>query len=221
MFKNFSREGDYEEPDGESLRPPAIPATLIQGYVRIMRPSPFITMAVGCLVMAFCSVTMAEFQQISGHRKGKRTESAPVASASVRSVKEATAPGAKKAELTAPNAKRSERAPDSNPQLTKAPSTEQPKPHKPARLSKKSKKAKLHTAAEPRKDLMYHGILEGPSRYDPRRNFPTAGPPDPQTSELTYEHFQELDRNGDGTIDPVERTFGRLDMDHDLSKRQR
>lgn len=187
-----------------------------------MKPSPFITMAVGgCLTVSFCSVTMAEVQQTSGHRKGKRTESAPIASAPARSVKEASAPGPKKAELAVPNAKGSERAPGSNRQLTKAASSEQSKPQKAVRQSKKSKKAKLHAVAEPRKDLTYHGILEGPSRYDPRRDFPTAGPPDPQTSELTYEHFQELDRNGDGAIDPVERTFGRLDMDHDLSKRQR
>ena len=74
---------------------------------------------------------------------------------------------------------------------------------------------------QPRTDLMYHGMLESPQRYDPRRNHLGAGVPDPHTPELTHDHFQELDRNQDGKIDPVERVFGRLDMDRDLSTHQR
>jgi hypothetical protein len=73
---------------------------------------------------------------------------------------------------------------------------------------------------QPRTDLMYHGMLESPQRYNPRRNHPGAGVPDSNNPELTQDHFQELDRNQDGTIDPVERTFGRLDMDRDLHDRQ-
>jgi hypothetical protein len=73
---------------------------------------------------------------------------------------------------------------------------------------------------QPRTDLMYHGMLESPQRYDPRRNQLGAGVPDPHTPELTHDHFQELDRNQDGTIDPVERTFGRPDMDRDLHDRR-
>jgi hypothetical protein len=88
------------------------------------------------------------------------------------------------------------------------------------RQGKGSKKAKPQTVVKPRTDLMYHGMLEDPSRYDPRQNRQTAGAPDPHTPELTHDHFQELDRNRDGKIDPVERAFGRLDMDRDLSTRQ-
>ena len=73
---------------------------------------------------------------------------------------------------------------------------------------------------QPRTDLMYHGMLESPQRYDPRRNHPGAGVPDPHTPELTHDHFQELDRNQDGTIDPVERAFGRPNMDRDLDNRR-
>ena len=74
---------------------------------------------------------------------------------------------------------------------------------------------------QPSTELMYHGILESPQRYDPRRiHHIGAGAPDPHNPELTQEHFQELDRNHDGSIDPVERVFGRLDMDHDLHDRQ-
>ena len=87
------------------------------------------------------------------------------------------------------------------------------------RPRKGSKKAKAQAVIKPHTDLTYHGILENPSRYDPRHNRQTAGTPDPQTPELTYDHFQELDHNRDGKIDPVERAFGRLDMDRDLSAR--
>jgi hypothetical protein len=66
---------------------------------------------------------------------------------------------------------------------------------------------------------MYHGMLESPQRYDSRRNHLDAGVPDPHNSELTHDHFQELDRNQDGSIDPVERAFGRLDMDRDFHDR--
>ncbi len=88
------------------------------------------------------------------------------------------------------------------------------------RQLKISKKIPPKAVVQPRTDLMYHGMLESPQRYDPRRNHLGAGVPDPHTPELTHDHFQELDRNQDGTIDPVERTFGRLDMDRDLHDRQ-
>lgn len=74
---------------------------------------------------------------------------------------------------------------------------------------------------QPSTELMYHGILESPQRYDPRRiHHIGAGAPDPHNPELTHDHFQELDRNQDGSIDPVERVFGRLDMDRDLHDRR-
>jgi len=92
--------------------------------------------------------------------------------------------------------------------------------HRHGKESKNVKaKAEVKPVVKPHTDLMYHGILEDPSRYDPRQNRQTAGAPDPQTPELTHDHFQELDRNRDGKIDPVERAFGRLDMDRDLSTR--
>lgn len=175
-----------------------------------------------CMMALFSSMTMAEVQQTSAHRNNKPSETTAVPVKQPHPVREIKTSGPKKADLIAPTAKRAERVPESNLQAAKVDSPESSsKPRKTARQGKKSKKAKPHAVAEPRKDLTYHGILEGPSRYEPRRDHPTAGPPDPQTSELTYEHFQELDRNGDGSIDPVERAFGRLDMDHDLSKRQR
>ncbi|MGH7221571.1 MAG: hypothetical protein ACREI1_14725, partial [Nitrospiraceae bacterium] len=88
------------------------------------------------------------------------------------------------------------------------------------RQVKISKKIPPKAVVQPRTDLMYHGMLESPQRYNPRRNHLGAGVPDPHTPELSHDHFQELDRNQDGTIDPVERAFGRLDMDRDLHDRQ-
>lgn len=88
------------------------------------------------------------------------------------------------------------------------------------RQGKGNKKAKARAVNKPHPDLTYHGILQNPSRYDPRHNRQTVGAPDPQTPELTHDHFQELDHNRDGKIDPIERAFGRLDMDRDLSVRQ-
>jgi len=92
--------------------------------------------------------------------------------------------------------------------------------------SRSLRRMKIHrkgvpkAVVQPRTDLMYHGMLESPQRYDPRRNQLGAGVQDPHTPELTHDHFQELDRNQDGTIDPVERTFGRPDMDRNLHDRR-
>ena len=95
-----------------------------------------------------------------------------------------------------------------------------------AKKSKRSRRMKVHKQEEPkaivlpRTDLIHHGMLESPQRYDPRRNHGGTGVPDPHTPELTHDHCQELDRNQDGKIDPVERAFGRLDMDRDLHDRR-
>lgn len=95
------------------------------------------------------------------------------------------------------------------------------------RSSKRYRRMEVHkklapkAVVQPRTDLMHHGMLESSQRYDPRRNHLGAGVPDPYNPELTHDHFQELDRNQDGTIDPVERTFGRPEMERDLSTYQR
>ena len=92
-------------------------------------------------------------------------------------------------------------------------------PKSPRRM-KVHRKGASKAVVQPRTDLMYHGMLESPQRYDPRWNHLGAGVSDPHNPELTHDHFQELDRNQDGLIDPVERAFGRLDMDRDLHDRQ-
>jgi hypothetical protein len=91
------------------------------------------------------------------------------------------------------------------------------------RKSRRSVKASRKTAAkavvQPRTDLIPYAMLEDAQRYDPRPRAVSAGVPSPQRLDLTHDHFQELDRNQDGKIDPVERAFGRIDMDRDLHTR--
>jgi hypothetical protein len=89
-----------------------------------------------------------------------------------------------------------------------------------SRPLKASKKIRPRADVQPRTDLMYHGLLEDSRRYDPRPNYRTAGVQNPHARYLTQDHFQELDHNQDGKIDPIERAFGRLDIDRDLHNRQ-
>lgn len=82
------------------------------------------------------------------------------------------------------------------------------------------KKMRLKATVLPKQDLSYHGMLEHPQRYDPSLERHKGGARNPQTSELLHEHFQELDKNHDGMLDPFERALGRLDMDRDLGNRR-
>lgn len=96
----------------------------------------------------------------------------------------------------------------------------QAKPGKPKRHKQAGKKARPHATVRAKPDLSYYGILEQPQRYDPNRGRHRGGGPNPQAGELLHDHFQELDKNRDGLIDPFERALGRLDMDRDLMNRQ-
>ena len=74
---------------------------------------------------------------------------------------------------------------------------------------------------QPKPDLSYYGMLEEPRRHNPSRHQRKGAIPYQQAGELGYDHFQELDKNRDGVIDPLERATGRLDIDLDLANRQR
>jgi hypothetical protein len=87
------------------------------------------------------------------------------------------------------------------------------------RALKARKKTTSNAVLQPRTDLIHYGVLRDSQRYDPSPNFRHGAVPHPQAADLTYDHFQELDRNQDGMIDPVERAFGRIDMDRDLLSR--
>jgi len=166
--------------------------------------------------------TWAPIGDVSAATK-KAKETAPVVavakSAKQHSVQEQNPPVQRAKKSPIPTAR--ERQPESIQEQAKPVQTEL-KPTSPKRLRrmKVHKKGAPKAVVQPRTDLMFHGILETPQRYDPRRNQLGAGVPDPHTLELTHDHFQELDRNQDGTIDPVERTFGRPDMDRDLHDRR-
>ena len=73
--------------------------------------------------------------------------------------------------------------------------------------------------AQINQELSYHGILESPRRYDPSPNQKTGAVQNPKARDLKIDHFQELDKNHDGVLDPFERATSRLDIDRDLSNR--
>ena len=81
---------------------------------------------------------------------------------------------------------------------------------------KGNQKHRSQATVQAKPDLSYHGILERPQRYDPRRDHRKRGSPNPQIGDVLHDHFQELDKNHDGAIDPVERATGRIDLDRDL-----
>ncbi len=122
--------------------------------------------------------------------------------------------------MKSPMPSATERQPEAIQKQAKPVPTElKPTSPKSPRRMKTHKRRVPKAVVQPRTDLMYHGMLESSQRYDPRRNHLDAGVPDPHNSELTQDHFRELDRNQDGSIDPVERAFGRLDMDRDFHDR--
>ncbi len=88
------------------------------------------------------------------------------------------------------------------------------------RRKKTGKAVRPPAIVQPKRDLSYHGLLEQPHRYDPSPEHRKGAAPNPQASELLHDHFQELDKNHDGMLDPFERALGRLDIDRDLGNRQ-
>jgi len=90
----------------------------------------------------------------------------------------------------------------------------------PKTRQKSTKKLRPKATLQPRPILSYYGKFERPQRYDPSREYRKGGTPNPQAGELLHDHFQELDKNHDGMIDPFERASGRLDIDRDLANRQ-
>lgn len=88
------------------------------------------------------------------------------------------------------------------------------------RRAKGAKRLKPQGVVTPKPDLSHHGMMEQPQRYSPHYEHGKGGTPNPNTGALLHEHFQELDKNRDGAIDPFERALGRLDIDRDLADRQ-
>ena len=72
----------------------------------------------------------------------------------------------------------------------------------------------------PKPDVSYHGLLQQSQRYTPHYEHAKGGVPNPNAGALLHDHFQELDKNRDGSIDPFERALGRLDLERDLADHQ-
>ena len=88
------------------------------------------------------------------------------------------------------------------------------------RRARAAKPLRPQATLTPKPDVSYHGMLQQPQRYTPHYEHGKGGVPNPNAGALLHEHFQELDKNRDGSIDPFERALGRLDLDRDLADRQ-
>ena len=123
--------------------------------------------------------------------------------------------------ITLPKVRAKQSARTESSKTVTATSQEQPSSERVPKKTRRHRKAgkKWHPPAlvQPKPDLSYHGILQQPQRYDPSRDRRAGRAPNPQAGEILHDHFQELDKNRDGMIDPFERAFGRLDMDRDVS----
>lgn len=107
--------------------------------------------------------------------------------------------------------------------------TKAKRPSHSARVSKKIGSKKLKRRAQPTAvvepqplipaNVAHFGMLEQPRRYDYGRDRRTGRVIVPQAAGLLHDHFPELDQNHDGVIDPFERAVGRLDIEHDATKR--
>jgi hypothetical protein len=119
-----------------------------------------------------------------------------------------------------------------NPPLSASDKTVVAKPKRPSRSGRASKRAgseKLKLRAQPMvpvepqplipANLAHYGMLEQPQRYNPGRDRRTGRVIIPQAAGLLHDHFQELDQNHDGAIDPFERAAGRLDIERDATNR--
>lgn len=108
-----------------------------------------------------------------------------------------------------------------NPSLEKSTGSTKDQPARRAhRRARGAKRLRSQATLLPKPDVSYHGMLEQPQRYAPQYQHSRGGVPNPNAGTLLHDHFQELDKNRDGSIDPFERAFGRLDMDRDLADRQ-
>ncbi len=88
------------------------------------------------------------------------------------------------------------------------------------RRARAAKPLRPQATLTPKPDVSYHGMFQQPQRYTPHYEHGKGGVPNPNAGALLHEHFQELDKNRDGSIDPFERALGRLDLDRDLADHQ-
>lgn len=108
-----------------------------------------------------------------------------------------------------------------NPSLEKSMGSTKDQPVRRAhRRSRGVKRLRPQATLIPKPDVSYHGLLQRPQRYIPHYEHGRGGVPNPNAGALLHDHFQELDKNRDGSIDPFERALGRLDLERDLADHQ-
>ena len=182
-----------------------------------MKTRRFILTLLSCVCLLIFTGHMVT--QAFGVQKATKEQSSPaVAVKAVKPSSEQTQKPASKI-VSSPGLQRPIKAVQKSPRQ-EPPAKLKPMASKGGLQVKVQEKVVPKAVVQPRTDLTYYGVLEDSQRYDPRPNSRMAGVPSPQTSDLTHDHFQELDRNQDGKIDPVERAFGRIDIDRDLHTRQ-
>ncbi|NOS76747.1 MAG: EF-hand domain-containing protein [Nitrospira sp.] len=98
--------------------------------------------------------------------------------------------------------------------------TKEPPARRAHRRARAVKPLRPQATLTPKPDVSYHGMLQQPQRYTPHYEQGKGRVPNPNAGALLHEHFQELDKNRDGSIDPFERALGRLDLDRDLADHQ-
>jgi hypothetical protein len=98
--------------------------------------------------------------------------------------------------------------------------TKEPSARRAHRRARAAKPLRPQATLTPKPDVSFHGMLQQPQRYTPYYEHGKGGVPNPNVGALLHEHFQELDKNRDGSIDPFERALGRLDLDRDLADHQ-
>jgi hypothetical protein len=98
--------------------------------------------------------------------------------------------------------------------------TKEPSARRAHRRARAAKPLRPQATLTPKPDVSYHGMFQQPQRYTPHYEHGKGGVPNPNAGALLHEHFQELDKNRDGSIDPFERALGRLDLDRDLADHQ-
>jgi hypothetical protein len=98
--------------------------------------------------------------------------------------------------------------------------TKEPSARRAHRRARAAKPLRPQAMLTPKPDVSYHGMFQQPQRYTPHYEHGKGGVPNPNADALLHEHFQELDKNRDGSIDPFERALGRLDLDRDLADHQ-
>lgn len=175
----------------------------------------------GTLFACVCLLILTESMvtQAFGVQKATKEQSSPAVA--VKAVKPSSEPTQKPASkiVSSPGLQRPIKAVQKSPRQ-EPPAKLKPMASKGGLQVKVQEKVVPKAVVQPRTDLTYYGVLEDSQRYDPRPSSRNAGVASPQTSDLALDHFQELDRNQDGKIDPVERAFGRIDIDRDLHTRQ-